>query len=253
VPTPDGIVPASGVLKVPDQRREDLLVVLDEEPDIEGLSAWYGSLSAPPRLANTDDDPLELTTRVYRVDDADAAWTALADHLEQDGPGLLAFVERDGRRWLTGSVTRDGNELTVEVNSASRAAWFDELLTREVPDAVLIDEERRPAGDLLGGTRREPSVDVDEEAGGFDLDALDPAERSQIEQQLERMMRQHEDAWVDTALPALGGATPREAVADPTRRDALLRLLDGVERHATAWDSPGRPMDADRLRHLLGL
>ena len=253
IPTPAGTVPSAGVLQVPDHRREDLLELLDEAPDVEELAGWYASLSAAPGLANTDGDLLELTTRIYRVGDPDAAWAALAEHLEEDGPGLLAFTHRDGHRWLMGSITRDGDELTVQVNSATRAAWFDDLITREVPDAELVDEERHPAAELVGRSAAGTSGPLDEDAGGFDLDALDPAARSELEAQLDEMMRDHEDAWVDTALPALQGATPREAAADPTRRDALLRLLDDFERHAAAWDSPGRPMDADRLRRLLGL
>jgi hypothetical protein len=253
LPTPAGTVPSAGVLQVPDHRREDLLDRLIEDPEVEGLAAWYASLSAAPGLANTDGDPLELMTRIYRVGDPDAAWAALAEHLEEDGPGLLAFTHRDGRRWLTGSITRDGDELTVEVNSAARAAWFHDLITREVPDAELVDEERHPASELVGRSAGGASGELDGDAGGFDLDALDPAARSELEAQLDEMMRDHEDAWVDSALPALQGATPREAAGDPTRRDALLRLLDDVERHAAVWDSPGRQMDADRLRRLLGL
>lgn len=253
LPTPAGTVPSAGVLQVPDHRREDLLDRLIEDPEVEGLAAWYASLSAAPGLANTDGDPLELMTRIYRVGDPVAAWAALAEHLEEDGPGLLAFTHSDGRRWLTGSITRDGDELTVEVNSAARAAWFHDLITREVPDAELVDEERHPASELVGRSAGGPPGELDGDAGGFDLDALDPAARSELEAQLDEMMRDHEDAWVDTALPALQGATPREAAGDPTRRDALLRLLDDFERHAAVWDSPGRPMDADRLRRLLGL
>ena len=66
-------------------------------------------------------------------------------------------------------------------------------------------------------------------------------------------MVRYEDAWVDDPVPALGGITPREAVDDPTRRGALLRLLDDVERTQASWTGPGRGMDPDRLRRLLGL
>jgi hypothetical protein len=66
-------------------------------------------------------------------------------------------------------------------------------------------------------------------------------------------MTRHEDAWPDTSLPALDGATPREALQDPTRRDAVLRLLDDMERTSDTWQGPGRGMDPRRLRTLLGL
>jgi hypothetical protein len=117
-----------------------------------------------------------------------------------------------------------------------------------VPEAELIDEERIPAHEAMDDAGpTEPDDDL------LDLDTLDPAARADIEAQLDEMMVRHEDAWLDSELPALDGATPREAADDPTRRPALLRLLEEFEEHARSWDSPGRPMDAERLRRLLGL
>jgi hypothetical protein len=53
---------------------------------------------------------------------------------------------------------------------------------------------------------------------------------------------------VDTPIPALHGLTPRQAAADPTRREDLERLL-------AEFPSTGSPlqMDAQRLRQLLDL
>ena len=61
------------------------------------------------------------------------------------------------------------------------------------------------------------------------------------------MTRAHERAWLDEPIPALAGATPREAAADPTRRPDLIRLLDSF-----GPSGPGA-MDAVRLRTQLGL
>lgn len=254
VPTPQGVAPSVGTLTVPDHKREELLGLLDAGPGLEELAHWYASMHAPPSMATTDGDPLELIRRTYRVPDPDAAWRALAEHLEEDGPGLLAFSETGGQRWVMGSITRADDHLVVQVNSASRAAWFDDLIRSVVPDATIVDEERRAAADLLAGLGGPGGdAEAEDDDGLLDLDALDPQARSELEAQLDGMMRAHEDAWVDTPLPALSGATPREAADDPTRRDALLRLLQEFEDHAARWDSPGRPMDADRIRGLLGL
>lgn len=70
--------------------------------------------------------------------------------------------------------------------------------------------------------------------------------------QLEQWMRQKEEAWIDEPIPALGGMTPRQAVADPTRREDLLSLLRSLER---APEMPANAMgfDPDRLRTLLGV
>jgi hypothetical protein len=40
---------------------------------------------------------------------------------------------------------------------------------------------------------------------------------------------------------------------DPTRRGAVLRLLDDIQHSADTWEGPGRGMDPRRLRRLLHL
>jgi hypothetical protein len=65
-------------------------------------------------------------------------------------------------------------------------------------------------------------------------------------------MRDMEVRWVDERLPALGGASPRQALADTRRRADVEALLDDIE-----WlqlrSGPGEAMDAGRIRALLGL
>jgi hypothetical protein len=263
VPEPEGPVPSIGGVIVPDGRREELLELLDDHPSAFELAAWYRSLQAPPRLRTTAGDPLVVTTLVYAVPAAPAAREALADHLEDDGDTLTAHEEsRDGQQWLKGSITVEDGTLTVSTNSAPRAAWFEALIAEVVPEAELVDVERIPAGDvaagLVPGSGADPDGDSDADSNGdghglLDMDALDPEVRRGLEAEMDAMMRRHEDAWIDTPLPVLHGATPRDAVGDPTRRDELLRVLADIERHAAGWSSPGRPMDAERLRELLGL
>jgi hypothetical protein len=52
------------------------------------------------------------------------------------------------------------------------------------------------------------------------------------------LSRQAQARWVDDTIPALGGLTPRQAAADPTRREQLERLLAEFDRHD------------ERLRHF---
>ncbi len=51
-------------------------------------------------------------------------------------------------------------------------------------------------------------------------------------------------------MPALGGATPVEAAADPTRREELERLLASFPEPT---DGPMMTLRPSRLRALLGL
>ena len=171
---------------------------------------------------------------------------------EEDDDGATFMVLSDDEQWLRGSLTLHGDTVTGSANSAARAAVLRELVDEVAPDARLVDEERLPATDLPFGPDGRGDGEDDED-GLIDLDALSPEERADVEAQFDELITAHEDAWVDTPLPALDGATPREAVDDPTRRPALERLLEEFREHASHWDSPGRPMDADRLADLLGL
>lgn len=254
----DRTTPFHSVVRVPDQYRASLLELLDGRPSAWELAAWLRGLYAPPRLATTAGDALVSIARTYRVPDGAAARRALAAELEEDpGTGLLhAFEERDGQRWLKGSIEVEGDELTVRVMSLPRAVWFEELLERVVPGAELVDEERLPADELFaddGADVGAAAGEGDDDGGRWNLEELDPEERAEIEQQIEAMMVRYEDDWVDTPLPALDGVSPREAVADPTRRDQVLRLLDELQATADTWTAPGRGMDPQRLRALLGL
>lgn len=52
-----------------------------------------------------------------------------------------------------------------------------------------------------------------------------------------------EQRWLNESVPALGGVTPRQAADDPTRRDDLVRLIDGFPepepRRSSASDRTG--------------
>ena len=112
---------------------------------------------------------------------------------------------------------------------------FDELLTTV--------GTFKGCGDLLGQQRLSATERLAELADGREPDAhVDP----EMLPLLEEFVRDYELKWLDQAIPALDGATPREAAADPTRRDDLIRLLDSFSHGET-------PMSIDRLRVLLNL
>ena len=69
---------------------------------------------------------------------------------------------------------------------------------------------------------------------------------------MEAFIRSAEVNWVDERIPALGGLTPREALADPTARPELDALLDDM-----AWQQGqaggATLMVPSRIRALLGI
>jgi hypothetical protein len=110
----------------------------------------------------------------------------------------------------------------------------------------VVSDRRRPL-DLA--TLRQPAQrkGAGSPSPGTFLDPDDPQHAELFEQIRDRMERR----WCEETIPALGGLTPREAAADPTRRENLSRLLDSFE--ATGDPAGSVSMRPRRLRNLLGL
>ncbi len=91
-------------------------------------------------------------------------------------------------------------------------------------------------------------------------DADEPAVLARLNAEISR---QAQARWLDDTIPALGGLTPRQAAADPNRREQLERLLsefDSHEKRIRELDLDtvgvaGRPItyDTAALRRELGL
>ena len=101
-------------------------------------------------------------------------------------------------------------------------------------------------------------------ADSFDTDALQAAiddlgEHPDPDQAIavlnEQIRQQAQARWLDEAVPALGGLTPRQAAADPTRREQLERLLNDFDLHDRALPDGFEPItfNTTELRHQLGL
>jgi len=156
----------------------------------------------------------------------------------------------------------EGTRLTVEANSEERMDRVLRVLTTSIPQMEVLVDERRPLSSTkTGGTRDVQSGDdwprgkaraasgkeaADQGQGAEGQVALPPEVLEQLQDRFERR-------WCEEHVPALGGLTPRQAAADPSRREALERLLAELERA-----NRGRPADTigvrpARLREILGL
>lgn len=89
------------------------------------------------------------------------------------------------------------------------------------------------------------------------LDDVDPNdEEAAIAVLGAELSRQARERWLDDNIPALGGMTPREAAADPTRRDQLERLLRDIDERAASASGHGfTPLsyNTPEMRNKLGL
>ena len=232
------------------------------------------ALLTPPKLANTDGDPLVFHTLAFRVGSAQVAFDALAplawgvtkedllDGAKRNGDSSLQGVEFDwigkGNRmhktWentILGRLKISGRSLVAEVNSANRARKIRQEIekrlglhaphlstTSQTPEEMLKKSEEKKRG----------------KAERRDAEADDPLLDPEIKREFEAHVQRQVEGWVHQKIPALGGCTPLQAVADPDGREIVEALLLGWERHYEKPGSPGtiRP-DIDAVRRLLNL
>ncbi len=216
----------------------------------------------PPRLVNTDREPLELLQMTARVPDPSGLRAALGrrpDFDVEENGGTITWLGREmtpledktsmaeirqmaaqrglGRvevgsephRWVRGILHLDGDRLTVEVNSHARLEAVTRLLSRlGVQDPVV---ERR----------LDPSLDMALPVGWRPM-ALGGSPES------EEVWLSH---WLDEEVPALG-TTPRKAVDEAASAARLESLLRQFEFDADLTRFSGkRPLDVDAIRAAL--
>lgn len=244
------LVPAGGIVQcfggiepVALHERDELLALLDGEPEAEDLIAILSRRFAPPTLQNTESEPLVLCEAILRTVDPSALTVALDTAYDRDEGESRWFehVTTHGTQRVRASLTLDSADLHVETNSETRLDRVLDTLQQLQPGIQILDQKRRPASDVQEAMSRAPSGAAD--IPNTTLDPNDPLMAAVLEQ----MIRTHEQAWLDESIRALAGATPREAADDPTRRPDLIALLNSF--------GPARSgsMHPDRLRAALGL
>ncbi|MEI8080717.1 MAG: hypothetical protein WCI74_02605, partial [Actinomycetes bacterium] len=243
LPTVDSVQVFGGIEPVALHQRSALMELLDSAPDPVELVEFLSARFAPPTLQNTEGEPLVFCQATLRIPDLGEMATGLDEAYERDESSDGAWVESvqtHGATRVRAFLHLRGDELSIETNSEARFERVLETVSGIQPQALVLSESRVPFDQL-------PEPDEDDSGGGAfaeELDEQDPA----VQQMLAQAVRQYELQWLDQSIPALSGTTPREAAADPTRRQDLIRLLDSFPP-ATG---PGS-MDPERLKTDLGL
>ncbi len=217
-------------------QRPALLAILDDGGDPFELAAWLGGLLAPPSIVNREGEETVLCRAVARPT---IPWSTIASRLDAAfGPASdehwSEVVEIDGEAVVRSFLLRENDELIVLSNSTTR-------FTR------TLDRLETEVGDLEFLSREAPYVPGPPTAPPREDDA-DPA----LATRLAAVIAERETAWLDESIPALHGLTPREAAADPTRREDLVALLNEFDRYGPA-PAGAATFDVGRLRRALGL
>jgi hypothetical protein len=242
-----------GLFGVPPGREARLLDLLDEGDPV-AIAAWVAALSRPPVLYTREGEPMVECELVVDVADEDATRAFLDATYEVEdesrtGSWVEMFPLNQDEKILRARLRLAGTRLRVSTTSEARADRVLATLGTAHLGARVVSDRRRPM-DMASVIRRaELERALAPEGGGL---IPGPAEGSpEVAAFLEEMRNRFEERWCDEPVPALGGITPRQAADDPSRREALVRLIDSFE-HA------GGPPEAitmrpDRLRELLGL
>jgi hypothetical protein len=251
---------------------EATLLDLLDEGDPEAIAAWAAALDRPPVLRTREDEATVMCKAVIEVPDELQARRALNRHYRHNEAGTWEdlFEMAPDDLVLRATLHLDGSRLSVETNSEERMDRVLGVLKKEMPDMKILGDERAPldlskarsssglrvVGDNEG---KGPGGDAAREGGASpggggaveggaagELITLPPEVREQIQDRFERR-------WCDEQVPALGGITPRQAAADPTRRETLERLLRELELMNRRQPEAAITMRPWRLREMLGL
>jgi hypothetical protein len=248
VPAGDTMQIFGGIEPVDLRLRDELVALLDEEPDPDELVELLSARFAPPTLSNTEGDVLVFCEVTLRVPDPAALAAELDSRFKRQEVAngddttsreWIEHVTTHGMERIRATVRLAGHVATIDVNSNERADRMIEVLRVLQPEIEVLEDRRTPAADLREAMSRSSSPSPSDL-----VDSNDP----QIAAALDSFARASEAAWLDESIPALRGLTPRQAAADPTRRDDLVRLLEEF----AGFTSPGL-MDVGRLRDALGV
>ncbi|MDZ4827486.1 MAG: SEC-C metal-binding domain-containing protein [Actinomycetota bacterium] len=224
------------------RHRASLLHLLDSEPDADAFAAFYGDMLAPPVLTTREGEPFGLHRAVVRGD-SDALVAVLDTYYEFDGDQWVETVEIGGDSVVRAAFEFDDDgALSVMTFSAARLSRVLDVLRSEISDLdieIVLDDEPHD-GEPHDG----------EPHDGEPLDLVPVPDAAAL---IERLMREHESAWLDESVPALAGLTPRQAAADPTRREDLIALLAEFDRLGARTPAGAATFDAGRLRAALGI
>lgn len=231
------------VASIPEQLRTTVLEMLDADLDAVELAGTIADLSRPPTLFNTSGEPMVQHDLAWAVTKPKAARMALiAAGFEPDDDRLVLLdgpADQSGSTVLA-SLWFEGSEMFGSANSDARAEMLRDLVSDAVPSARLTADVVMTAAEMIAAARVRPSPEADTEPEPADDETLDV---------MRGYMREYEEKWLDMAVPALGGRTPREAVTDPVGREQVQQLLAGFP----PAPADGTAMDPARLRALLGL
>jgi hypothetical protein len=209
--------------------------------------------SIRPVLANTDGDPLLLTTDHFEIAPGEAAAVerllagipGVEPPEAGEDPPVYAFLRPESEAQagqeltLVGEARVSGAALRLDTNSVKRA---DAL--RERVEATCQARIRHRA--------REHADPLSSKAPPAKRDEARPSPPPEAREFVLEYKRRYYADWIDQPVPALGGKTPRQAARSKSGRTAVDVLLKDME-HLEQRLTDGTAFDFSGIRRELGV
>jgi hypothetical protein len=218
-----------------------------------------------PYLQNSDGDDMEFHKLDFDIDSAQRALELLR-HADARALGICQLDEAaegnaDGEfkrvriEWLKtgdaaaaeartvlGTLWIEGNTLTAEVNSRERANALRHIISDTLGTCARFRLDSLQ-------TVEQALASSEPEVASENLGVDDP----EIRALLSTHLREHYRKWIDTALPALDGRTPRQVANDLDGRNKVEALIQQIERDNRQILPAADASIARMLRRELGL
>jgi SEC-C motif/Protein of unknown function (DUF2384) len=210
------------------------------------------------QLSNGLGEPIEFSSAEYRIlGDRAAVFAALrgrADLHENSRPddaehrfGWTATVV-EGPAPSYGDIAIAEDRLKLECTTRQRLEAGREMLENTLGILVRHQIDRfETVDEARQRTKKERRGKPSKGASP----GIDPEVQAAI---VGKMKRDHYARWVDEALPALSGSTPRQAMSTEDGRRRVRDLVRGIENLEAHARKQGKPyFDTEELRQTLGL
>jgi hypothetical protein len=195
------------------------------------ICAAFVQSMLPPDMRTATGEPLAPQTLVYDVLDLRKLRAALRKELD------MFEIDRDRFDYFIG-------EDSIAVLEIERAS-----LRANVLSDAAASQTRALLDDFKGGIL---AYKATSHVGG-NAPPSEPPSPEQITI-IEELRRDYYQGWLDTAIPALDGKTPRAAAKDTRTRPTLLALIADLQTHENAHPiAGGKPADYTWMYAELGL
>ncbi|MGQ0643128.1 MAG: hypothetical protein ACT4P6_20465, partial [Gemmatimonadaceae bacterium] len=150
------------------------------------------------------------------------------------------------RSWdntIVGRIVLSATRLALETNSTRRADALRSLVETHLRGLLRFRlRKEKNVGQLIAAAKAQ---------GANRRERVTEQPPPEVALALRQFREQHMIAWLDEAIPALGGLTPREAARAPRSRSQLEALLKEFDQHEARLPEEQR-IDLHKVRSALG-